>query len=126
MRKKLFIQLVLCFSIITSVSVAQATPMKEFITLTTYGVLAGTLVGTASLAFTDNPGENLQLVARGASLGLYAGILLGVYVIYVVPSQEEELLEEGLEGRNPLRPQYISPIITKKGVDGCLRLLESS
>ncbi len=59
----------------------------------TYGVLAGTLVGAASLAFTDRPGDNLNRVARGASFGLYAGILLGVYIVYVVPSAEEQALE---------------------------------
>src|SRR5690606_6464838 len=66
------------------------TAMREFIMSCTYGVLAGTLVGAASLAFEDQPGEKLNRVARGASLGLYAGILLGVYVVYVVPSQLED------------------------------------
>jgi NhaP-type Na+/H+ or K+/H+ antiporter len=60
----------------------------EFIMSCTYGVLAGTLVGAASLAFTSDPGQSLQTVARGASLGLYAGILLGLYVVYIVPSME--------------------------------------
>lgn len=59
----------------------------------TYGVLAGTLVGTASLAFTSKPSDSLNRVARGASLGLYTGILLGLYVVYVVPGMttEEEI-----------------------------------
>lgn len=54
-----------------------------------YGVLAGTLVGVASLAFEDQPGKNLNHVARGASIGLYAGILLGLYAIYLVPEEGE-------------------------------------
>lgn len=61
---------------------------REFIMSCTYGVLAGTLVGAASLAFTKKPGDNLNKVARGASLGLYTGILLGLYVVYVVPSMQ--------------------------------------
>lgn len=52
----------------------------------TYGVLAGTLVGAATLAFEDRPSENLNKVARGASIGLYTGILMGLYVMYLVPS----------------------------------------
>ena len=56
----------------------------------TYGVLAGTLVGAASLAFVDRPGDNLQRVARGASLGLYAGIALGVYTVYYLPGKLEK------------------------------------
>src|SRR5580704_12500933 len=59
---------------------------REFLMSCTYGVLAGTLVGVASLAFVDKPGENLNRVARDASLGLYAGILLGFYVVYIVPA----------------------------------------
>src|SRR6185437_13906171 len=61
---------------------------REFISSCTYGVLAGTLVGLASLAFTKDPGHNLSHVARGASIGLYAGILLGLYVVYVVPGMD--------------------------------------
>ena len=69
----------------------RAEPMREFIMSCTYGVLAGTLVGAATLAFTDKPGDNLNRVARGASIGLYSGIVLGVYVVYFVPSQRDQL-----------------------------------
>lgn len=64
--------------------------MREFVMSCTYGVMAGTLVGAALLAFTDQPGENLGKVARGASLGLYTGILLGFYVVYGVPTEGED------------------------------------
>jgi hypothetical protein len=67
---------------------------REFLMSCTYGVLAGTLVGAASLAFTDKPSENLNHVARGASIGLYTGILLGIYVVYVVPAMESEPEED--------------------------------
>ena len=79
---------------------SEASPMREFIMSCTYGVLAGTLVGGAMLAFTDQPGDNLSKVARGASLGLYAGILLGVYVVYIVPGQLEDEAQE-IEGLPP-------------------------
>src|SRR5581483_4418709 len=67
---------------------------REFITSCTYGVLAGTLVGAASLAFVSQPGQNMDHVARGASIGLYAGILLGLYVVYIVPGLEDSPEEE--------------------------------
>src|SRR3569623_2971746 len=67
---------------------------REFIMSCTYGVMAGTLVGGASLAFTTQPSENLNRVARGASIGLYAGILLGLYVVYIVHGMEEDAAEE--------------------------------
>lgn len=79
--------------ILLSPSPSRAEPAREFVMSAVYGTLAGTLVGVASLAFTSQPGENLRNIARGASLGLYAGILLGAYIVYVVPNQisnEEE------------------------------------
>lgn len=63
----------------------------------TYGVLAGTLVGAASLAFVDKPGDNLQRVARGASLGLYAGIGLGYYTVYYLPKQLQKEEQDRLD-----------------------------
>src|ERR1700733_4036630 len=77
------ISLVLLAGLI-SPSMAFADSGKEFTTSVIYGTLAGTLVGAATLAFTSNPGDNLNAVARGASYGLYAGILLGLYVTYGV------------------------------------------
>jgi hypothetical protein len=98
---------------------------REFIRSCTYGVLAGTLVGAATLAFTEQPGENINRVARGASLGLYAGILLGLYVIYVVPNQ---MRKDDLEDPNLLPPEVNSedysykwgvfPLIGQNGLDG--------
>ncbi|OQW48612.1 MAG: hypothetical protein A4S09_04225 [Proteobacteria bacterium SG_bin7] len=85
----------------------QVGPSKEFITSVTYGVLAGTLVGVASLAFTTNPGENLNKIARGASLGLYLGIGLGLYVAYGV--------SDGNENQDVVG---IFPVIGNHGVEG--------
>jgi hypothetical protein len=90
-------------SMVVSTTILQAQPidpdekqsesnaeMKAFIMSATYGVLAGALVGAATLAFTDNPSDHLRNVAKGASLGLYAGLLLGAYVVYLVPGQMEK------------------------------------
>ncbi len=97
-------------------------PMKEFVTACTYGVLAGTLVGTATLAFEDKPGDNLQNVARGASIGLYSGILLGLYVVYIVPDQmEKEKMrmyeDQGLPPPESSRLQVL-PLISDRGIEG--------
>lgn len=97
-------------------------PMKEFVTACTYGVLAGTLVGTATLAFEDKPGDNLQNVARGASIGLYSGILLGLYVVYIVPDQmEKEKMrmyeDQGLPPPESSRLQVL-PLISERGIEG--------
>lgn len=86
---------------------------REFLAACTYGVLAGTLVGAASLAFVSKPGDNLHRVARGASLGLYTGILLGLYVVYAVPAMQPK-------DENPLlgRRLNLFPLISPHGVDG--------
>ena len=108
--------------------VARAEPMRDFIMSCSYGVLAGTLVGAATLAFSDKPGDNLNKVARGASFGLYAGILLGLYVVYGVPNQEEAEIRDQLGqyqfNIQPIRkvaelPRLlISPVIGERGVEG--------
>jgi hypothetical protein len=44
-----------------------------------YGGLAGTLVGAALLAFRDHPKDHLDLVAKGAAVGVIAGVAFGFY-----------------------------------------------
>ena len=101
---------------------AQAEPMREFVMSCSYGVLAGTLVGAATLAFSDKPGDNLNKVARGASFGLYAGILLGLYVVYGVPSQQESDLRDQLGQAPAIQPELpklmIAPLVSARGVEG--------
>ena len=42
-----------------------------------YGTVGGALLGTAALAF----GSSGRAIAKGASLGLYGGLIFGSYVI---------------------------------------------
>ena len=108
---------------------------REFVMSCTYGVLAGTLVGAATLAFEEMPGENLNKVARGASIGLYSGILLGLYVLYGVgdddPEEYDKYIEEGLppeEGARLLQerlrtpePEFrvgVAPVLGAGAIDG--------
>ena len=46
-----------------------------------YCTAFGAALGTAFLAFTTNPTENLRFVAVGASLGFIGGSALGSYII---------------------------------------------
>jgi hypothetical protein len=98
-------------------SQAKADPVRDFVVSCSYGVLAGTIVGAASLAFTNQPGQNLNNVARGASIGLYAGILLGAYVVYGVPAEEEEDAKAQLNRVSVNRVQ-IYPLISQRGIEG--------
>lgn len=90
--------------LVFSHSSAHADSSREFLLSCTYGVLAGSLVGAATLAVEENPGDKIHRVARGASLGLYAGILLGLYVGYIVPSQMERQQKKQLNDTAPIEP----------------------
>jgi hypothetical protein len=90
--------------------------LQAFMLTTTYGVIAGTLTGVASLAFYESPGNKGRNIAIGASLGLYVGILLGAYIVYVPAlgtapgsrDQEDELDEDPIRldsGSLDLRPR---------------------
>ncbi len=46
-----------------------------------YCTAFGAALGTALLAWTDDPTENLKYVAIGASLGFIGGSVLGTYVV---------------------------------------------
>jgi hypothetical protein len=110
-------QLMMSFVVVIGVGtpvLASADDFHEFIMSCSYGVLAGTLVGAASLAFESQPGKNLNNVARGASLGLYAGILLGFYVISL-PDENEKYLS-----RFSLSPT-VSPKNDFDGIEGRFR-----
>lgn len=58
---------------------------RVFLLTSTYGVMAGSLTGLASLAFYSKPSAHMRNVAVGASLGLYMGIALGAYLLYGLP-----------------------------------------
>ena len=51
---------------------------KAFLIICGYGTVGGALLGLASMAF----GGKAINIAKGASVGLYSGILFGAYVIY--------------------------------------------
>ena len=97
---------------------AQADSTREFMMSAAYGTLAGTIVGAATLAFSDRPGDNLNKVARGASLGLYAGILLGVYVAYGGPSEDSDAAEQLRHTSIKAPDLFVAPIVGERGLEG--------
>jgi hypothetical protein len=80
--KKIFslsLVLILCSFIVFPRRAQAEMPVKAraFLTIVGYGAGGGALLGIASMAF----GNSTRAVAQGASLGLYAGILFGTYVL---------------------------------------------
>ena len=55
--------------------------ISRFLNTCLYGAATGALLGIASLAFVSDPAGSMNNIARGASLGLYAGIGVGFYVM---------------------------------------------
>ena len=53
-----------------------AEPFEDAFRYGTYGLVAGALAGGTSMALSEDPGSRLTPVARGASLGLYAGLVI--------------------------------------------------
>lgn len=80
MRKLLTFALVALTLIVLSPRPARAeipVKAKAFLTIVGYGTAGGAILGAATMAF----GTSTRAVAQGASLGLYAGILFGTYVL---------------------------------------------
>ncbi len=67
-----------------------------------YGVVGGALLGTASMAF----GSGGRSIAKGASLGLYAGILFGGYIIL---NYEMKKRGYGQESKGDYYPESSGP-----------------
>lgn len=72
--------------------------VKAMATMAAYGTVGGALLGTASLAF----GTEGRAVAVGASLGLYAGLIFGSYVIVSHQLQQNNYYDR----EEPVRQDY--------------------
>jgi len=84
-------------------------------------------VGVATLAFTSSPADNLMNIARGASLGLYAGIILGTYLVYapedsenpngtVNPEAPEPSTDGANSSRDPLHGFALYPTVQNNSI----------
>jgi hypothetical protein len=76
------VSVLLASPIVITPSHAEADEMRTFLLSCAYGTMIGAAVGLATVAISDDPGAHTQNIAKGASLGLYAGIGLGLYLDY--------------------------------------------
>ncbi len=75
---KFLVSIILGFSLLFTTSAFAVDPKLKILgTMSGYGIVGGALLGTASMAF----GGSGRAIARGASLGLYGGLIFGTYVI---------------------------------------------
>ncbi|RPJ70939.1 MAG: hypothetical protein EHM20_15050 [Alphaproteobacteria bacterium] len=96
MKKLLFASILSITLLFSSSSYAIDPKLKILGSMAGYGVVGGALLGTASLAF----GASGRAIAKGASLGLYGGLIFGTYVIL-----SYEMKKNGFGGE-PQRENY--------------------
>lgn len=84
------VSLLLASSVLVTPNQAKADEMRTFLLSCAYGTLIGAAVGLATVAVSDDPSSHSQNIAKGASLGLYAGIGLGLYLDYGRSSSSSE------------------------------------
>jgi opacity protein-like surface antigen len=102
--KKIIIATAVCFTLLSS-SVSQAAldpKLKMVAAMAGYGVVGGAMLGTASMAF----GAGGRSIAKGASIGLYAGLLFGGYIIL---NYEMKKRGYGQEVKGDYYPESSSP-----------------
>lgn len=89
MKKFLLLLLISFTLVLPKNSYAMDPKAKAFAVMCAYGTVGGALLGFASMAF----GSNSRAIAQGASLGLYAGIIFGSYVLtsYRNPNAPEQI-----------------------------------
>ena len=87
--KSLILAILLCSPF--SFAETSSGTLKNFLVSCGYGTVGGAAVGLVSLAFEPSPQTKLNNIARGASLGLYAGIGYGLYQIYGKKNDNQDI-----------------------------------
>lgn len=108
------VKLFILFSFIGSLAHANSS-MSQFLKSCAYGTAGGAVLGLASLSVSDNPGGKMNNIARGASLGLYAGIAYGFYSLEKNKEQNLNNRPADFDVQNFL---YLSPVATRSHVNG--------
>jgi hypothetical protein len=114
MKKNYSLVLILLLFCLVSLPQAQAmdSKVKVMLTTATYGTVSGALLGTAALAF----GSNSRTIFQGASLGLYAGLIFGSYILWTHSANTKRF--NNTEGQYPEDPDSPYADDGAQGSDG--------
>ena len=104
---------IICVVLLLVFSASAKANMSTFLKSCGYGTLAGAALGLASIAVSENPKGKINNVARGASLGLYAGIGYGAYLHY---RQKNTLGSQDFSQNDSVL--FFSPIVDRQSVQG--------
>ncbi|EQC49321.1 hypothetical protein M899_1550 [Bacteriovorax sp. BSW11_IV] len=105
--RQIFLPLFLSLTFLLSSPAARAEvdpKLKALGAMAAYGTVGGALLGTASLAF----GTKGRSVAIGASLGLYAGLIFGGYVV-MTHAMKKRGYQQGGGEYYPDAPAEVNP-----------------
>lgn len=96
--KLIFLGLLINVSILTAwgYAVADEAPFFKFVKSCGQGTLLGASLGLATVVLADRPEDHKMNIARGASLGLYAGIIYGLIKINEEPGGDAGLYTQRL------------------------------
>lgn len=96
------------FLIASSSASASAAPgdLSSFLKACGWGVVVGAGIGAVSLAFENKPSDHTSNIARGASLGLYGGIIYGLVQANPPPERRTETFG------------WVTPVVHEGRVDG--------
>jgi hypothetical protein len=99
--KKGLIILSLCLAFFALPQQSQAAQTLEVVLVDSlWGAGIGGLVGGATLAFMDHPGDHLDRIYKGAAIGILCGVAFGLYEI------------------RPMYSSYTTPLGHKENVYG--------
>ena len=121
MKIKCFILAILCFFFSLNIQGANtgsqvtSNRFQHVFTTAAYSAALGGAIGTAVLAFTPKPAENLKFVAIGASVGFLSGILLGGYLAFV-PSFKKKPAGAALSYNSSLGGQIRTNTLTVEAI----------
>ena len=97
--KKGLIIISLCLAFFTLPGQLRAAQTLEVVLVDSlWGAAIGGLVGGATLAFMDHPGDHLERIYQGAAIGIICGVAFGIYEIrpmfssYTTPTGQKEHL----------------------------------
>jgi drug/metabolite transporter (DMT)-like permease len=109
---KSLINLIISACLILATPICHADDMTVFLKSCAIGTAAGALVGLATVALSENPSDRTGNIARGASLGLYAGIGFGLYTLYGPQRGQMEFT------RSEKNPVWLSALRSDGKLDG--------
>lgn len=96
--KKILVSFSICFSLLFSTSSFAMDPKLKILgTMSGYGIVGGALLGAAAMAF----GTSSRSIAKGASLGLYGGLIFGTYIILSYEMKKRNFNEQPREDYYP-------------------------